>query len=324
LLAGNVIATVDENGVLRIVGDADGNRVTIAQLPPAGTNPWPGARYEIGDPFPDGRPRTTVNGQESVIVEGVKKGIAINLVEGDDRVKLSRPEISGRLASVPGFLSVNLGTGRDSASLLIINHREVNVRLGGDSDRIAVVGQVNELNVLGDPESPTANNRVGDDEISFSRLTARGAVNVDSGGGADLLRAPLTTTASSANLSLKTGDGNDSVFLGDVLSPSAFASSVRVETGSGDDGIAVRNFDSAVNITINTGTGSDGVAITDVSVDSILVWLAEDDDELFIQEDVVSARTRLGGGAGNDALTVREDEGSDLGELEIVGFETIN
>lgn len=342
MLAGNVAASVSD-GVLAITGDSADNRLVIRQLDPVGpTDPWPGARYEISDLYPAGKPKTTINGQDSVIVEGVKNGMRINLGAGDDYLNISRPGASANAANVPGKLVVDMVGGNDELRLYVNNQQQVISRLGIGNDTASVVGNVKNLSVTAD--GTWAGAPPGFDRISLANLTATGSTTVDTGGanddvtiagvtfagplsvntgnGDDSVRAWMTTTNSTAEVSINTENGDDSIVFGDGNYLSQLNSTLRIDTGLGNDGLLFQ-YSNSGSVTINTGKGIDVARVHDVTVDALFVWLGEDDDSLYLNGNVKSSQTTLRGYVGTDTLSQKDDSGTDLGEVDISGFEII-
>lgn len=342
LLAGNVTASVTD-GVLTIMGDAADNKLYIRQLDPTGpTDPWPGARYEIADLYPRGKPVTTINGESSFIVEGVKNGIYINLGDGNDFLNISRPGAARNAAAVPGKLAIDMAGGRDTLRLYVVNHRQVIARLGTSDDSVSLVGEVNHVSILTDGQwasAPSGRDNVqlgnlsvsgsasietggGNDEVRIAGVVFEGPLTVATGDGDDRINAWMTTTDSSAAVEIDTGNGQDGVGLGDLFEQTNLNSQVRVFTQLGNDIVQINNVISTSHIVINTGKGEDSLALANASLDSILAWMGEDADRLFVDEEFSSATTDFGGGAGTDTLDINANRNNDLGDATVTGFET--
>lgn len=341
LLAGNVTGTVSD-GLLTITGDSAGNRIYIRQLDPIGpANPWPGARYEIADLYPAGRPVTTVNGQSSAVVEGVKNGMYLNLGEGSDFVNISRPGAGRNAAMVPGKLAIDMSGGGDTVKLFVVNRKEVVVRLGLDGDAVSATGEVNVLNITTDgiwanapggddrvqlssltvKQSATVNTGGRDDEVQCAGATLDGPLAIDTDGGVDNVHCTVTTTSAAATVNIKTGDQSDKIFFGNLFAASNLKSEVRIDTGKGDDYLEVLGFTSTGHVNVNTGSGADYLLLRDATVDSVLVWMGDEDDLLYIDQGVFANTSDLGGGRGNDTLEFKADTNSNLGDSAITGFE---
>lgn len=322
LLAGNVLATVDAEGKLFVSGDALDNHIEIRQIPqPATSGEWQGATYEISNPWvPRGKTPTTVNGQASVIVEGVKSGVQINLGVGDDRLVIYR---HGAAASVPGTVSVSMGEGNDQANLYVVNHQQMYVHLGpGTRDLLIMGGLVSGLNVLGDPH-PTAGDPpppAGTDEIHFFGLRIDGAALIDTAYGDDRMEGWFTTSNARATVAIETGAGNDYVgFTSD--DKMTLNARLRIDTGSGNDAVSVSGVRSNSRLIINVGAGNDGISVSGLTLPSFVAWMGQGDDRLGITDTFYSDETILDGGDGTDRLRIGTDGNNHLGDKTITGFE---
>lgn len=322
LLAGNVTATVVD-GVLTIKGDNADNRIYIRQLDP------------------QGQPVTTVNGQTSLVVEGVKNGISINLGNGNDFVNVSRPNASRNAATVPGKLAIDMGAGNDGVRLYVVNRTEVVVRAGVGGDGVNVTGEVAALNIASDglwanapgsydsvwlknltvKQQATVNTGAAGDLFLADSLSLDGPLALAMEGGNDMVRAVLRTTSPAATVDINMGGGNDDVTFGydfGVLIQQKAA--IRIDMGAGNDGLRFQNIGSTDRVDLNTGSGNDTVYMNGVAVDSLFVSLGEDDDSLTLHSGIHSQTSDLDGGAGTDTL-VQEDSSIDLGNATITGFE---
>jgi hypothetical protein len=313
LLAGNVTANVDSNGILHVTGDDQNNLIEIRQLAPSGaTTPWPGARYELTS---YGQVPTLINGHASAIVEGIKNGFTINMNGGDDDLAIFRPNGNGYFAGVPGTVNVDMGSGNDFFHPYITNHSAVNVSLGEGNDGMEFHGNVFQLTIAGDVPSAPA----GDDDIEFF-LKADGPVSIDAGGGNNkIVEFALSTSNSGATVNIASGNGADNV---KIWGTASLKSAMRVETNGGDDLLQIEHLTTSAMLTINTAKGNDHIDIEEVSVSSTLgVWLGEGNDVLNLYQNIATAKSTLGGGDGVDTLGVGKDKQVALGDETITGFE---
>ena len=116
-----------------------------------------------------------------------------------------------------------------------------------------------------------------------------------------------------------TGNGNDIVTGASSANLRAW---IRIETGAGEDLVRLEGFVVQGNVTINSGETKDLVILQESSISGKLgIWAGRGDDAVHINTNVTSKVASLGGGDGNDTLRIGE-EGVDLGETHITGFET--
>jgi hypothetical protein len=339
LLAGNVTATVNQNHVLVITGDDAGNFIEIRQLPPSGsTNPWPGARYQIINPYvPKNDTPTRINGQSSVIVGGVKNGITIAMKGGNDTVFFYRPHHGGQLASAPGNMNVDLGDGDDYGQLRIVNRQQTNIDLGRGSDGVALFGRTNAMTVVGDPDFQ-GGDPPGRDTVVLN-MTAAGPVSVDTGYGNDRVQGKPLLLTSRGTLTVSTGDGNDEVNLsvptasaavsistgpGDDsvrVHDSVFSGPLSIDTADGSDSVTLGQVTASADVFVTTGRGTDAFDFFDLSIDATLsAWLGEDADLLQSSATNHVTKAVFRGGDGIDTLQL---QGNDTFEIrDVSGFET--
>ena len=316
LLAGNVMVSV-ENNVLLVTGDNAANRIDIRQLPASGAaTPWPGARYEIVGYVPTKGPPTLVNGQRSVIVEGVKDGAKINMQGGNDSIWISRPRSGDSLAAIPGKVDIDMGEGDDRATLYLINYQQVNVNLGKGADSTYIPGKFFALNVVGDP-TWQAGDPPGGDHIRLA-FSAAGPVSIDAGYGDNTIDGSLKTTTKYGTVDIKTGNGADKVSINTPTS--VLAALMRIDTGHGSDSISLGEIKSRSNIGINTGGGDDFLFFRDIEVSGYLsLWMGDGDDTLVSRNTNHAESVVFRGGDGKDTLDLGGN--NTFTSQDISGFE---
>jgi len=135
-LSGNVTVSVS-GGNLRIVGDNLGNGVMITQAPGSYGYTITGMSSD-----PTGAPAetTTVNGQASVTVYGVRENFDIRLRGGNDFLWLNggTPGIGPRVV-VPDILAIDAGDGNDRVRLTnTVVSSQTAINLGNGNDFLVV------------------------------------------------------------------------------------------------------------------------------------------------------------------------------------------
>jgi hypothetical protein len=322
LMAGDVAVAVVE-GMLQVTGDAADNDVQIRMIPQTVSGTWPGAKYEItGASHNNTTPATTINGQDSVIVEGVKTGANIDLGEGNNFLRISRTgnnPTDYRAAAVPGPVTINTGAGKDLLWLYLQNHAQVTVNSGSGDDRIDIHrSTLYNLTVNADSPDPNAQQDWGQDLARIGASVVRGATNVYM--GPDHMDA-------SDSLAITYGSEFDGGFHFEGLASSLY-------WYAGDSGSQVKG---PVNLTVQfvtlehvhvtgslTVTGNDrmsGGTLTDVTVSDELSLYGLGDADYFGLKDVQSPTTLIDGGDGND--TYRDYGGNSLGEVTFTSVENI-
>lgn len=319
LMAGNVSVSVVD-GVLRVQGDEKGNNVQISQVAQTFTGEWPGAKYEItGGNRYNNAPSTTINGQTSVIVEGVKNGAAIGLGQGNNYLRVSK-QIGGlpsqQAGSLPGTVTINSGSGMDLIRLYVQNPKQVTINSGGENDRIEIHrSKLNKLTINADWSGAAALPRAGNDQVVMGSTVVQGAADVYM--GPDFLHA-------GDNLTLGFGmTFNGGLSFDGVASSLYWRGPSTSEVVGPLDIIAqwvsidLLNVQGSMRVT-GEGTVSGG-GLEDVTVSGQLSMFGLAGDDVFSLLNVQAAETLLDG--GDDEDTYRDFGGNDLGELTLVSIE---
>jgi hypothetical protein len=294
LMATNVTAAVNANHVLEITGDDRGNFIEIRQLaaPPTSDGSWPGARYQIINPY--GTP-TLINGRSSVIVEGVKNGMVMNMGGGYDKVNIYRPNALGKLATIPGQVNIDLGSGGDILDARIINHAQVNIEGGSEDDYMTLYGNLCSSTITG---------AAGRDSL-YLRATVGGTLSADMGDGNDGIDfTDFTSKWSTSQVSVTMGNGTDDV---ETSGYNANGGLLKIDTGANDDAVNLNLLQGLDRLILNTGSGPDGVSISGASVTKLIASLDEGDDYIYLNNHVALDEAVLDGGDGTDTLGIGTD-----------------
>jgi hypothetical protein len=219
--AGNVVATLTANGLLKLDGDDLANAVTIRVVDNSITVTPNADTFVNGFPFP-------VSGI------GVVRAVQANMNGGDDRLRID-PTAS---FLIPGPLSVNLGPGNNFLGLQTAGRISLG-SLGAftdvGNDTIAVAGGV----ATGSFIAGTAliGTGSGADAVVFRRITVAGAVSVVTGLGADMLTI-LDASTFLSTFSAALGPGFDIFRVAQATGtsgPVSFQGTVGVHAGLGND-----------------------------------------------------------------------------------------
>ncbi|MCA9262872.1 MAG: hypothetical protein KDA60_03445 [Planctomycetales bacterium] len=215
MMAGDVSVDVTGGGDLRIDGDNASNEIVIRGTDVQG-------RFEIR-----GKQGTLVNGQQSIVVDGVTDDVRINLRNGDNRLEIE--------------------AGPQESDVTI--NDDLQIRTGNGSDVILL----DEVRVLG---TASINTGGGDDGFLGSEIRINGDFRWNSGSGDDVLLMDRMTIRGRMRANM--GSGDDVAFLYD----SEFFDGVQLSLGSGDDILGVAVSHARADVAVNGGGGTD-IILTD-------------------------------------------------------------
>jgi len=238
--------------------------------------------------------------------------VTVNTGSGSDEVVIASARVAGALA-------VNTGDGEDGVALWQVQaDSTVSINTGKHSDVIGVV-----------------------------ELLAKGNVTVDSGnaGAGFSDRVILTDSDMDKDLSVKAGDGDDEVGIGDSDNIAAALAALleefgwddfgiesgavevlgkfTVATGSGIDFLSIGWCDIAGSAAVDTGSGNDLCEILDTTVGAgASVKMGAGDDGLGTGDIHVTGKVTLDGGSGLDDVWEAWGDNT-YTELVYKGFETL-
>jgi hypothetical protein len=355
LLAGNVSVSVDGD-VLRIVGDGQGNGVSVEQLD---TNKF----FVTG--FGLNGSNTTINGQlAGRVVSGVRN-IDADLNAGYDIFVMSNSawrrndlaqQLSGGTAG-PIQASPQAANPNTTNSVTTRVAGDVTINTDEGNDGVGIGARIGTRDSNGNIVDGvlTINGANGADRAIVERTEAFDDMLFDMGSGND--RVDANTVRVGDFLFASLGDGADrfnsnnahgwhSQILGgnhnDVVDVRNFRmeQEVFVDTGSGNDRIygagvggisisfvtgdgadriGVDGANSRGGATVDTGSGDDFVRLNGVFVaDHAGVFQGDGDDTLRVKDSTADSAT-LNGGAGFDRFF--NDGGNNLGSVDISDYE---
>lgn len=324
MMAGDVTAAV-VNGVLIVNGDDNANEIRILQ---------DGANLKVMG-LGSGENKTTVNGGNSFVAENVRRGVVVNLKDGDDLVLVSN--VDGLRQSlenaddleanvdvpavapveIRGPLVIRGGQGNDRVGVNA-NVGRVLIATGAGDDRVLIAGGVAAaLDIVTDGGGE---NNGGADVVRIANQEVRNVTSILTGKGDDKVRVEGTTKFGYAT-EIATGAGADVVRIGDADSNISTGRLLAIQTGEGDDRVSLKKVDVKGTLSIRTGDGADSVTLDEVRVrDSIFAMLGAGDDTLRISK-TTAARAFLFGGLGTDTLTTSDNS---IKRFEAFGFENQN
>jgi len=222
MLAGDVTATVND-GLLQIIGDAEGNEIIVAGRPDGTATVFP-----VGD--------TTINGStDPFVVSTTLEDVDVRLNEGDDNATIQGLVLSRSLR-------VRTGAGDDTTFVHHIEVQRFEQFAGDGNDQL----EFNNVYSLGSIQISGENN---DDIVSITNMASGTNTTLLTGNGADTVA--IDNLGVKDNINLDTGGADDQVILtglvygyranfNDSISMDASVTSPRnttVDGGNGTDSI---------------------------------------------------------------------------------------
>lgn len=273
MLAGNVVATLNDAGDLKISGDDLDNDVFVI--------------FEEGQISVSGENGTTVNGKsfESFFAEELRD-VTIRMRDGDDSLNITAGSPMMRNVTVDmgtgvdsltsgglntsGNVSLKLGSGKKGSeqsltlrgshassermiggNLTITGGADRDVLMVGDDSGIAQVAGKTSINMGG-----------GANEVKVENLQGQNNLKIGGGSGEDVVILTGDDWEIAANVSINTGAGVDDVTLelkgGDFDNPNiAFVvgGNAKINTGGAADDVTLNNFQTEGNLNIKIGSG---------------------------------------------------------------------
>lgn len=248
----------------------------------------------------------------------VNKDVKITTNNGDDEINFSpafsgdEPELAGEGEGdgdynniFLGKVTVNTGKGADGvviASSHIAGSLTVNT---GDGDDGVALWQVQ----AGSTVSINTGNH--SDLIAVVELQAAGNVTVNSGnaGAGSSDQVLITDSNMDKNLSVKTGNGDDKVGIGDSVEIDAALADLLAEYEWEDLGIVAEAVAVWGKLTVGTGSGFDLLSIGLCEIaGSASVDMGAGDDGCEILDTIVGAGASVKMGAGEDGLAIGDSQ----------------
>ncbi len=240
MLAGDVTATVND-GLLQIIGDAEGNEIIVAGRPD-GT----ATVFAVGD--------TTINGSsDPFIVTTQLDDVDVRLNAGDDNATIQGLVLSQSLR-------VRTGVGDDTT---FVHHSEIQrfEQFAGDGDDTL------EFNNLYSRGSIVISGENNDDVVSITNMAAGSTATVETGNGVDTVA--IDNLGVKDNIDLNTGGANDQV----IMTGRVYGYRANLLLDQGNDSLSILPATSGETalflreLNIQGGDGNDNIAM-DASVTS--------------------------------------------------------
>jgi cyclophilin family peptidyl-prolyl cis-trans isomerase len=273
-------------------------------------------------------------------VNGVSRGIRMDLLAGDDLVVLNNVYTAGPIAINTGDgndivrmgddarvstrqnLSLLLGTGNDNVQIRrVYVTGDITVDGEAGDDSILVLGSTeNSQSVLGASSAGATTLRGGDgnDSIQARFSFVVGPWKVEGGAGADAIG--LVTSSASGDVTVSGGDGDDLL----AVDTNFFVTSLTISGNGGSDSFALKNsimLQSATlvggdgndnsdvanintrGLLLNHGAGQDSAAVRASIMQNLFADLGDGDDMLIMQSNQIFGSAEADGGLGlNDQL----------------------
>ena len=296
LLAGNVLASINNSATVSIKGDNAANDITVAVDA--------GGMVTI-----TGNNGTTINGNPDATFDPADlKNLRIDLRGGADKLTV---EVNAD-TTVSGYVRINTGTGKDVVSVVTTSQLTVSkglsINLGSGDDALSIQGAAG----LSLGEAMKINGGSGNDAIAVvneqqaTGLTTaqRKKVDVSVNGGAGDDQIALDDLDVGHNLTVSGGGGNDKMAIGGTTATSV-AGSARIRGGDGKDTLSVSGSVTIdKRLALNLGAGADDLVVVDGATIRV----------------TGNAKVKGGPGTDNgpDPATIATDFG---GSAKVTGFE---
>jgi hypothetical protein len=334
LMAGNVTVAVTD-GVLHVQGDAADNDLQIRAVPQHFTGPWPGAKYLLTgvSHYDNTTPTTTINGQTSLVVEGVKNGADIRLGAGSNSLRIANPTSDPNKFQptvVPGAVTINTGADHDIIRLYVENHNTVIVNGGLGADVIDVVNSTfRNFGINSDPVPPSGGSAGANDNVLVFGVHVTGSARFYTGfddgqlhgsdhlriNGANRFDGMLTIEARYASV---------------IFDPQASRLTVGGSANIAAQSLSMNKADigsvSGGSLIITGNNLHNDILLRDVTIAGRLnVSLLGSNDQLWLErtsahDGAGDLDTILNGGDGSDDIYV-DGGGNNLGRTSMSGFE---
>jgi len=319
LLAGDVSAVI-LGGALKVVGDTADNAI---QIDTDGLAQGQVRLYSL-----DGT--TTVNGLDSVTLDGLTGRVDIRMGDGSDQVVMHG--VTGKSlrldggagdnnlqvlsCTFKGSLQVCTLTGTQNIAVKDTHASTMRVSTGGGDSEILVHEPVTKSvnvrnkdghqvvslygNIDGDCDVGSVNvkNGNGDNEFWMEFAKVRGKVSISNRQGNDLLRVDDSTLGS---LAFSGGTGN----LWANVTKTTFKGSVQVKNTNGADTVMSDSLQlgGAIKVQLKT-TQAGSVEITNCAVAQLQVVTGQSDDTVTVKNVNVLRTTKVQTNAGSDQVTL--------------------
>ena len=299
LLAGDVaVAVVQGEALFR--GDDLDNHLMIE----AGNGP---AEYVVtGLPDAD-NVATTVNGQASITISDVNRGMHIGLHQGNDGLTMED-------LNVHGHLMVDMADGNDAVDLTdvrVARHAILELGRGEDSADVADSTVRGYMAIVGRSHRPTPT--TGSDGTTIAVAPAPkhihvegtrvgGSMAVGTGSGAD--DVTLINTAAKESMDISTQLGDDLVTLNGIRT-----GHLAVGTSAGDDGMSLTDVISRGATVLRSGQGSDDVNVVDSKSGRMVIRSGRGiEDNITVEDTLVRGILEIRGGQGTDNIDLTRVE----------------
>ena len=319
LLAGDVSAVI-VRGALNVVGDTADNAI---QIDTDGLAQGQVRVYSL-----DGT--TTVNGQDSVTLEGLTGRVDIRMGDGSDKVVMHG--VTGKSLRLDGGAGDNnlqvlsctfkgslqvctltgtqniavkdthastmrIGTGGGDSEILVHEPvtKSVNVR---NKDGHQVVSLYGNIDGNCDVGSVNVKNGSGDNEFWMEFAKVRGKVSISNRQGNDLLRVDDSSLGS---LSFSGGTGN----VWANVTKTTFKGSVQLKNTNGVDTVMSDSLQlgGAIKVQLKT-TQAGSVEITNCAAAQLQLVTGKADDTVTVKNVNISRTTKVQTNAGSDQVTL--------------------
>jgi len=294
-MAGDVTLSIEDGGVLRIVGDAAANQIEIGQERGLA---WVRG-FTVNDNGAQGNTliRSAWNGAASNRVMGIEgiRSIVIELGDGHDRVVAGTPMprnvrlIDGQWVADPASLTLDSLTIRGNAG----NDSILVGRCDIATDLVVTTGQGNDFVLVIDSEVGRrieVNVYGGDNMVTFDGAYSE-SIQITAGDGNDIVSMGHFGTDS---LTISTSGGGDRINIGpdyavrlervDALRSAKVRGHVTVNAGEGVNDVRLIQLMIDGQCVVTTGSVSDNVTVDQVTAGGLTVFTGHGPDTIVVRQ----------------------------------------
>lgn len=289
LMAGDITAGMDSQGVLQIRGDGAHNGVAIYQV---------NSSTMRVEGLSQGGSGTRVNGSTSYRDFRNVQGLNVDLGAGNDRIEVGSAASLGRTTFFSRGANIQGGTGNDSIKIeRAATNMDVNIKGGSGNDTIVlkqvqIGSSVDEFRQGGlSVEAGT-----GNDVVDISNTSVNQTVYIDSGLGVFTDHVKLDAVSAGQHVMLFANE------------PDSFRTETQLRA-------ELRGVTAGGNVMVDARRAQAQITMKQIAADAVFAELGDKDDSLHL-ESIQSNRTQVSGGNGFDTLTTYLP-----GSVQRTGFE---
>jgi hypothetical protein len=246
------------------------------------------------------------SGADTFSIASTQLGTTTNLNTGAGNDTINVGDLVKKVNSIGGLLTINGESGADT--LNVANTGDSTAETGNlTSTQLTGLGMASGIGIsYGGLEALVIGLGSGVDTFSIASTQFGTTTNLNTNGGADKVTVLTTSSVTTVN----TGDGNDTITVGDLVQKvNSISALLSVNGGLGTDTLNVVNTgDSTVNTGNLTSTQITGLGmasgISYGSLEALVIGLGSGDDTFSIASTQLGTTTNLNTNGGADKVTV--------------------